>query len=446
MISLLAIALRLLLLPIGHPWDLTVDYNVFIDLIHNHSPYDTFTTLSNMAIAGHWDHVYEYYAYPPVPLYMYYPLAKIYGILHPHAQYFIALPGSYAVPSLGLDFFFLFKLPIWIADFLIATLLARMAGTIRGYRDYLLNPFVLLVSGAWTFDAIMLLGLIAAVYAIYRSKFIWAGIALAFGTMVKFFPIIALPAIVIYLIKKNRPLREIFFFVGSYVIACGVMLGPFANGVLNVLTFHSSRPGGGMNWQDIWTSGALFGDPSTLLPILLAIGAFGTPILIITFMLACLYMWKVEMSLNRMIIVSVLAFFVGSKLINEQYAMLIIPFAWLEAHRVKGAWAWFYRLFWIIPIAFVTFHGPIDHFLWLLYYMVFKSRADITVLTGMTGFEWTMIPWKHAPYAQAISVFLGFVFSILSLVALLWPVARSTERWKGLQRLRLKIEADRLPS
>ena len=55
-----------------------------------------------------------------------------------------------------------------------------MSGTIRGFRDYLLNPYVLLVSGAWTFDAIMVLGLVLAVYYLQKGKLVSSGLALAF--------------------------------------------------------------------------------------------------------------------------------------------------------------------------------------------------------------------------------------------------------------------------
>ncbi len=51
-----------------------------------------------------------------------------------------------------------------------------------------------------------------------------------------------------------------------------------------------------------------------------------------------------------------------------------------------------------------------------------KDRAEITLINGMTGFEWTMIPWKHLWYQQAITVVLGYAFFILTIVALLWPV------------------------
>jgi hypothetical protein len=329
------------------------------------------------------------------------------------------------------DFFFLFKFPIWIADFLIAALLARMTGTIRGFRDYLLNPYVLLISGAWTFDAIMVLGLVACVYAIYKSKFAYAGIALAFGTMVKFVPVIALPAILIYLIKKERPMRDIVVFLVVYGVACLIFLGPFLPGLLEVVNFHGSRPGGGMNWQIIWNSWALYPNTEFLWPLLVTFGAFGTPLLIILFLIACWFMWKVDMSLNRMIILSILAFFLGSKLINEQYALIIIPFAIIEVQQVKGIWKWFYRAFWIIPILFTIFHVPIDRFFWLFYHMVLKDRADLTI-TGATGFEWTMIPWKHPVYSQIICIFLGVGFTILSIVCFIWCVREPKKRKEGI--------------
>jgi len=433
MIGIFALLLRLILLPLGHWWDITIDYNVFIDLIKNHSPYDTFTTLSHIARASGWDTVYEYYAYPPVPLYIYWPLAKLYGLLHPHADYFITVSGSYAVPNLSLDFFILLKAPIWIADFLIAALLARMSGTVRGFRDYLLNPYVLLISGAWTFDAIMVLGLVAGVYAIYRYKVVWSGIALAFGTMVKFFPIIAVPTVLIYLIKKKRPFKEIVLFLVAYGIACLVFLGPFLQGVLTVLGFHGTRPGGGMNWQYIWEAGQLFSNQDYLSSVQVTIATFGTPALAIAMLLTYWYIWKAEMTLNRMIIVTLLGFFIGSKLINEQYALMIVPFAWLEAYRLKGAWRWIYRLLWMIPLAYAIMHVPIDRFFWLFYHMIWKSRADITatgLAGGLTGFEWSMFPWKHPDWQERITLVLGFSFFGLVLIAMFWPA-----RWpKRFQR------------
>lgn len=59
---------------------------------------------------------------------------------------------------------------MWIADFLIAALLARMTGSIRSARDYVINPYVLVVSGAWTFDSVMVLGLLEGRTGFNRAR------------------------------------------------------------------------------------------------------------------------------------------------------------------------------------------------------------------------------------------------------------------------------------
>jgi hypothetical protein len=421
-IALLALALRIVLLPIGHWWDLTVDYNVFVDLAHNHSPYDTMVYLSHIAQASGWDTTYEYYAYPPVPLYLYWPLAHLYALLHPNLTYFIPVSGSFAMPSLSIDFFILYKLPMWIADFVIAAVLARMSGTIRGFRDYLLNPYVLLVSAAWTFDSVMALGLVLGAFWLQQGKFGRSAVAMAFGTMVKFIPVLVVPTFVLYMIKRQRQPREIAVFLTSYAVACLVFLGPFLRGLLYVLTFHSGRVGGGMTWEMYWRLWAFFPKGTNLDPMSLAIGAFGMPTLAIVLLLAYWYVFRSDMRLNRMIIVTLLAFLVGSKLVNEQYALVIFPFAFLEARQVGGAWRWFFRLLWIVPLLFAIMRVPIDRFLWLFYHMVLGKRADAIAVTGATGFQMSFIPWQNLMLDQVAILVLGVAFFVLCLVALFWPV------------------------
>ncbi|MFI5273367.1 MAG: glycosyltransferase [Ktedonobacterales bacterium] len=422
-VGLMALALRLVLLPIGHWWDLTIDYNMFIDLAHNHSPYDTMVYLSHVARAAGWDYNYEYYAYPPAPLYIYYPLARIFALLHPAATYFIPVSSSFAMPSLPIDFYFLLKLPIWIADFLVAAVLARMSGTVRGFRDYLLNPYVLLVSGAWTFDAIMVLGLLLGAYYLQRGKLVQSGLALAFGTMIKFFPALVVPTFVLYLIKKKRPLREIVLFTAAYGIGCLVLLGPFLQGLLYVVGFHGGRVGGGMNWQMFWRLGDFFPKAQALDPMSLAIGAFGTPTLLIVLLLAYWYGFiRQEMRLNRMILVTLLAFLVGSKLVNEQYALMVFPFAYLEMRRVGGAWKWLYRALWIVPLAYAIVRVPLDRFLWLFFHTILGTRADWIAVTGKTGLEWPIFPWFNGYQQQVFILVLGVAFFALCAVAALWPL------------------------
>lgn len=431
--GLAAVAFRLVLLPLNHWWDITTFYNVFIDLAHNVSPYDTLGHLTHVTQSAGWADAYEYYAYPPVSLYLYWPLAHLFAWLHPAATYFIPLPGATTLPSLPIDFYVLYKLPMWIADFLIATLLARMSGTIRGWRDYLLNPYVLLVSAAWTFDAVMVLGLVAGVYWLQRGKLWQSGLALAFGTMVKFIPVIAVPTCMLYMLKRRRPLREIVLFLGAYAVFCALFLGPFLRGTLDVLAFHGARIGGGMNWQQIW----VVWDSLPVLknlplhPVQLAVGSLGTPTLVICLLIAYSIAYTGDLTFNRMIIVTLLAFFLGSKLVNEQYALVIMPFAFIEARRERNAWTWLYRLLWIVPLLFAIMRVPVDRFFWPLYRTAFGDRALSIATTGLTGFEMPFNPWRRGGFNSFSIAALGVAFFLVCLVAFLWP--RRPVAWRQPQ-------------
>lgn len=87
-----------------------------------------------------------------------------------------------------------------------------------------------------------------------------------------------------------------------------------------------------------------------------------------------------------------------------------------------GAWRWFYRLFWIVPLAYAIMRVPIDRFLWLFYHTIFGSSADAIAVTGVTGLESPFIPWQNGYMDQVFVLLLGVGFFVLSLTALLWPV------------------------
>jgi hypothetical protein len=191
-----------------------------------------------------------------------------------------------------------------------------------------------------------------------------------------------------------------------------------------------------------WRLWRFFPKGTNLDPISMAIGAFGTPTLVIVLLLSYWYVFKsTEMRLNRMIIVALLAFFVGSKLVNEQYALVIFPFMFLEARRMGGAWRWFYRLFWIVPLAYAIMRVPIDRFLWLFYHTVFGSRADAIAVTGVTGLESPFIPWQNGYMDQVVVLVLGVGFFALSIVAMLWPVRPPTHPCRHAQLVTSTLNA-----
>ncbi len=423
-IGLIAVVARLILLPLGHWWDITTFYNTFIDLGHNHSPYATLDTLSHIAQSSGWANAYEYYAYPPLAIYLYYPLARLFVLLHPAATYFFPVSSSTAMPSLPLDFYVLYKLPMWVADFALATLLARMSGTIRGFRDYLLNPYVLLISGAWTFDVVMVLALMCSIFWLHQGKFARAGAALAVATTVKFIPIILVPTCLIYLFKKRRTFKEMGVFLGVNIVATLALVAPFFSGTVAATAFQGGRTGGGMNWQQVWVLWQFFPTLPSLPTVQAAIGFFGTPTLAIMLLIAYWRVFTGALSLNRMIIMTLLAFFIGSKLVNEQYALLLFPFMFIEAELLGGVWRWFYRLFWVVPLLFAIMRVPIDRFLWPLYHTLFPGSASVISLTGDTGFEAPFIPWKHAVVDPIGMALLGLTFFVLSVVVFIWPAYR----------------------
>lgn len=420
-IVLVAIAVRVVLLPLDHWWDITTFYNTFIDLGHNHSPYATFATLSHIAQASGWGDAYEYFAYPPATIYLYYPLARLFLLLHPSATYFIPVSGAPTMPSLPLDFYVLFKLPMWVADFAIGALLARLSGTVRGFRDYLLNPYVLLVSAAWTFDALMVLAVLCGVYWLYQGKLTRAGAALAVGTALKFIPIVLVPTCLIYLFKKQRSFKEMGGFLAAYIVVTAVLVAPFLSGVLSTFAFQTSRIGGGMNLEQVWVVWQFFPSLPSLPVVQQAIGSFGTPMLLIALLIAYWRVFTGTLSLNRMIIVTLVAFFLGSKIVNEQYALVVFPFLFIEARRQGGVWRWFFHLFWIVPLLFAVMRVPIDRFLWPLYHTLFPASANMISVTNDTGFEMPFVPWKHAVVDPVGMVALGVAFFVLCIVVFVWP-------------------------
>jgi hypothetical protein len=421
MIGLAALALRLALLPTGHWWDLTVDYNVFIDLGRNVSPYDTMAWLSHIAQSAHWWPFYEYYAYPPAPLYLYYPLAQLFHWLHPTATSFFPVQGSYAMPALPWDFYLLFKFPIWFADFGIAALLARMTGTARGARDYLLNPYVLLVSGAWTFDAIMVLGLLLGIYWTARGRPLWAGIALGAGTMVKYVPILVVPVVVIYLLKRRHSLREALVFVASYGVSCAVLIGPFLKGLLYVLQFQGQRMGGGMNWEAFFLVSPVLDPSANLDPLANTLSALSVPVLVVGLILGYWYCIEADISLHRMVLLTLAIYLVATKLVNEQYVLVLVPFTLMESYTAKGMWTWIHRAFWATALAFAVFRVPIDRFLWPLYHTVLGPAANVIAVTGATGLDSSYVPW-HSEHLDAYAVLgLGVWCTVLCLLTI-WCV------------------------
>ena len=141
------------------------------------------------------------------------------------------------------------------------------------------------------------------------------------------------------------------------------------------------------------------------------------------------------MTLSRMILVTLLAFLLGSKLVNEQYALVVFPFAFLEAWRVGGDWRWLARLFWIVPLLFAIVRVQIDRFLWLLYRDVWGAAAKAIAVTAKTGFAGQFLPWSNLAEEHIIILVLAISFDLLCLAAFFWPARPSIRPCRHLQAI-----------
>jgi hypothetical protein len=426
----IALCVRLALLPLGHPWDTVTFYNMFVEWGHGQSPYTSLRVLSDVARSAGWGTAYEGFAYPPGALYLYYPLARLFVLLHPHLVTHFPVEGRLALPRMPLDFYLWLKLPFWLGDLGIAWLLLRMTGTLRWSRNYLLNPYVLLVSGCWTFDSVMVFALLLAVYLLLRGRVGWSAAALAAGTMVKFVPAFVVPAVLLYLIARRAPLRRVALYAGVYAGVCLALAAPFLQGFLAVLGFEGARPGFGMHWEMIL-------DVAQILPvgvdwhaINVAAGTFSLGVLVVALLLAYRYVFQRELALPRAVLVVLLVYLLANKLVNEQYVLAVLPFSYLELHAQRDRrtpWRWFHRLLWLTPLVFAAMNVPLDRFLLPLVHTVFGGAASLVTADGSTGLASPFLPWYREPFRWVSLDVLAVWFMLLVACALIWlarhPVA-----------------------
>ncbi len=372
---LLGLGVRLLLIPFHHPWDLQTWYNMFVDLAHNHSPYETLRYLT-FSTRAQWNLVpmdgdkyfplsqsifYEYYAYPPLPLVLYYPLAKLYALLAP-LDYQFVVQGALAAHRIPILLMAFFKAPIFIADVGIAALVWRLAGEQRA-RSFFLNPFVILVSAAWMIEDLMVMFAILALYLTVTKRYGLAGLALALGTLAKWTPGILWPVIGLWLVHQRVEWRRQVAFHGVFLIAVVAGLAPFWEGVHLAVQFHALRPGANLSPHALLYVLAQFhrGDMPWFYHVLSPyIGALTLPLA-----LGAAYLVQIRRSLPlpTAACLTVTAFLLGSKVVNEPYVCLLLPLLlWEDAERPSEAKVFVYKAAYALPLAYTILNVPVFMF------------------------------------------------------------------------------------
>jgi hypothetical protein len=367
--ALFAVAIRVSVMWFSHPWDITTFYNLFSNLAADVNPYDELARLSRIfyTSVSNWVPSYEYYAYPPGLIYLYYIPAKAWsalvGSIAPH---WLLPSGGYVIPPsevLNPVFLVLFKAPILIADVAIGWLVARSAG-FRLALAYLFNPLVILISATWSFDALAVLCVVAAYLLARKDRMGLAGVALGIGGVLKIFPLVLLPALLLWLLKRGR--RGSAMKAGLACVAVTIVaVIPMWDGVLQVMQFHGARKGGGLTvHQLLYLYDTAAGGPSLWLQVGLS-PAVGYVTLVTALSLAYVWIWRSDPPLIDLFVVTVGAFLLGSKLVNEQFGIWLLPLLLISLSLRYSARRW--KLYWLIsmvPLVFALVNVPFSGFLY----------------------------------------------------------------------------------
>ena len=346
---------------------------MFVDLSEDHSPYATFHDLTatyrsqrglrelRESFTARQDMFYEYYAYPPLLMMIYYPLAKAADRLIPLDRQF-AIHGPAAgivVPPL---FHLFFKPPLFVAELGIVALLWRLAGR-EAARRFFLNPLVILISAMWTVDALMALPVIWSIALLRRARYPASAVALAAGTMIKFLPAVLLPAVLLYLWHRGVSRRTIIAYGGTFALVCALLVAPFWTGFREVLLFQALRPGANLSIHIVLYPLAMLTriDGRTLDYLANVVSpVIGTITLVAALTLAYAHLARRVRPLTQAMTISLLAFILGSKVVNESYVYLLVPLMLLELHRHPGESKEIgFKVLYALPLAFAFLNVPI---------------------------------------------------------------------------------------
>ena len=434
---LLAVAVRLLLVPLTHTWDGQTWANVFAELSQDPNPleairrpYETMRELSLLtAAAGRHSDFYEYWAYPPLQLYIYWPLAHLYTFMGGAVQPSFAVQPAMIAPSLPMPLLALIHAPSIAADVVVLFIMRALGVGLARLRWYAFNPLVLLV-GVWTFDAVMVAFLLFALYWAEQRRPLRASAALGLGAATKFVALAALPAVLLGILDDDRrPIGRRILQVVMAMLTCGAVVAlvtaPVADGVAYVIQFQLQRFGAGLSLPQLlttWSSPTPVGDwlPSLEAYASVEMGGLLLPLALLT---ACLVIVHWRLPLSSAFLILVLAFLAGAKIVNEPYALSALALATVELER-RPSWGMQLglHLLWVVPFAYALLNTPAWAFGLSALQQVFPTvRPSLDVWLGAYR---TFRGWQDArlPY-----VVLAVVFQA-GILGAAWSVVRGASR------------------
>lgn len=429
-----ALLIRLLLLPLSHTWDAQTWINTFAGLAANanpldavRQPYESMRALSLLTQAsGRQGAYYEGWAYPPGMLYLYWPLATLYGALGGTFGVVFPAQPAFIAPAVPLALQLAVRLPVLAADLASLWLLRALGVRFRGLWLYAFNPLVLLV-GVWTFDSVAVLCLLLGVWLAERQRWLLAGSVLGLGAAVKFLPALGLPVLVIAVLRQPLPAGTraclALATTGAAALTFGLLVSPVWDGLVYVVQFHASRFGGGLSWGQLWATwaqadtarGMDWAPPWQLY----ASQWLGSLLLPLSLLLGTLALGVRALPLPAGMLVMLLAFFAGSKLVNEPYALSAVALATVHRSRLDGArsFAGVYALLWVLPFAYAMLNTPAWSFLLSGYQILAPGSAPGIGIWTDAYRQVRALPTAAIPFALLATAFVfTTVGAILTLL------------------------------
>jgi len=284
------------------------------------------------------------------------PLPSVEALTYPGwltATYSVFL--AYVPPTLPV-LVFLLKLPMIASAVLTGLLLKRMTGSESSAILWLANPLVILVAAVWgQLDPMATLFAIASVYFFQRGKEYHAYLFASLGAAVKVWPALLIPIFLVVSLRRtglkaSKPLVAVapalLITVALYALYGNPLQSLFVLAhARGIPTFAGAFSVNGLTWQEI-----LFVLGSPPVPLFLYVGI---PLYAATLALAY---WKKEGDVVKLLLISVLIFFLTYNYVNPQYFYWILPLLMLQRRRLATL------VFTALPLVYMVFAYNIFYF------------------------------------------------------------------------------------
>lgn len=346
----LGLIIRLVVAPVsGHPWDLMTWKTVGQAFLMGVSPYDVPLYLMGEPRG---------YNYPPIWALW----CALSYLIYTH------------IPS-GFLLNFLLKLPIIVVDTLCGLLIFRLTKNVNALALFYLNPLTIVLGSVWgMFDVIPSYLTLLAFLSLYNKQLWKSALFLSLGIAVKIFPAFLLPLCLIYVYKQRKCIGDSLLYAVLSISIVGLVSLPFliseGTRYLSAILFHSGRAGGNVTyWHFIWFLQAAF--PTTFNEATVKI-LWGVAFYVFAASFGCIYIYMILKmkdsprhlhSTLKMGICVFLAFFMTSKLVNEQMLWpltLLVPYIILSKDRKEDLG--FFTLICLIDSIFLFINVPFPAF------------------------------------------------------------------------------------